>query len=448
MAGKIDLDLLDELLNYLKRKGAPIVELYAAWGEDFSVSMSEGELEYLERSEGGGVGIRILDEEGRMGFAHANNLDLTELKKAGEEALSKMPLSSSDRFRKVLPPKGDYPDPQVFDDGIFSISEGERLSFVKEIHEKAKEAHPLVQKVRRAEYSDGWYETALLNSFGTRLLKKGTYFSCDLAVLASKGKDREMGYYSQERRFLRELDVETVIHKAVDRAVSLIGGKRLKTRKASLVFSPEATADFISLLSSLISAENVQKGKSLLIGKLGKRVASECVSIVDDGTLDGGIGSAPFDGEGFPTRRKMVIDRGVLMTYLHNTYTAAKDGVETTGNAVRGYSSVPAVGSTNLFIMPGERNSADILGDVKEGLYVLSVMGLHTVNLISGDFSLGVSGLWIDNGEKVFPVRGMTIAGNLLEFFNSVEEVGNDLQFFRSVGGATLKVGDLTIGGE
>ncbi len=448
MAGKIDFDALVDILNYLRKKGAPIVEVYATWGEDFSVSLSEGRLEHFEKSEGGGVGIRVLDDEGRMGFAHANSLNLDELRKVGEEALAKMSLSSPDEFRKIVPPEGDYPNPEVFDESIFSISEGEKLSFVREIHDKAREAHSLVEKVRRAEYSDGWYEVALLNSFGTKLLKKGTYFSCDLAVLASKGKDREMGYYSQERRFLRELDAESVIHKAVDRAVSLIGGKRLKTRKASLVFSPEATADFISLFSSLVSAENVQKGKSLLFGKLGKQVASECVSIVDDGTINGGVGSSPFDGEGFPTRRKVVVDKGVLRTYLHNTYTAFKDNVETTGNAVRGYSSTPGVGSTNFFILPGERKPSEIIGDVREGLYVMNVMGLHTVNLISGDFSLGVSGMWIERGEKTFPVRGMTIAGNLLDLFSKVEEVGDDLRFFGSVGGATMKVGGLTIGGE
>ncbi len=448
MAGKIDLGVLAEILNYLGKKGAPIVEVYAAWGEDFTVSLSEGKLEHFEKSESGGVGIRVLDEEGRMGFAHANSLDLDELRKVGEEALAKMSLSSPDKFRKIVPPKGDYTDPKVLDESIFSISERERLSFVKEVHDKAKEAHSLVEKVRRAEYNDGWYEVALLNSFGTKLSKKGTYFSCNLAILASKDGDKEMGYYSQEKRFLKDLNPEEVVQRAVERAVSLIGGKRLKTRKAALVFSPEATADFISLFSSLVSAENVQKGKSLLFGKLGKQIASECVSIVDDGTIDGGVGSSPFDGEGFPTRRKVVVDNGVLRTYLHNIYTALKDGVETTGNAVRGYSSTPGVGATNFFILPGERKPSEIIKDVREGLYVMNVMGLHTVNLISGDFSLGVSGMWIERGERTFPVRGMTIAGNLLDLFSKVEEVGDDLRFFGSVGGATMKVGDLTIGGE
>ncbi|KUK13276.1 MAG: Peptidase U62, modulator of DNA gyrase, partial [bacterium 42_11] len=253
---------------------------------------------------------------------------------------------------------------------------------------------------------------------------------------------------SQEKRFFEELDLSEVSRKAIDRAVSLLGGKRVKSQKIPIILAPEVTADFISLFSVLLSAENVQKGKSLLCGRLGKKIASDKFTLIDDGTMEKGMGSAPFDAEGFPTKRKEVVVDGILETYLHNLYTASKDGVDTTGNAVRGYASIPSVGITNLFIMPGEKEPEEILKNVNKGLYILEVMGLHTVNLISGDFSLGVSGIWIENGEFAFPVKGVTIAGNLLEFFNRLEEVGKDLTFFGTVGGVTLVVSDVMVGGE
>lgn len=442
------MDLVVDVLKYLKSKNAFFAEIYAIYEDSFSVSLSDDGLEHLEKSKGGGIGIRLLDRDGKMGFAHANSLDFKTLKGVAEEALARISVSSPDPFRKYLPPSGNYPQVTICDETIFSLSERDKISIVEELCERAKESHPKVEKVRKAEYDDGIYEVVLANTEGVILHRDGTFFSIGLAVLASGEGEKEMGYYAQERRFFRDLDSAEIVKKAVDRATSLLGGKRIKSQKLPLVLSPEASSDFISLFASLLSAENVQKGKSLLANKLGNKVAFDSFSLVDDGTLDRGVGSAPFDGEGFPTKRKEVIEKGILKTYLHNLYTAYKDGVETTGNAVRGYASVPSVGITNLFILPGDSSPEEILNSIEKGLYVLDLMGLHTVNLVSGDFSLGVSGLWIENGELTFPVKGVSIAGNLLEFFNRIEGVGKDLVFFGNVGGVTLLISGVMVGGE
>ncbi|MEG3070470.1 MAG: metallopeptidase TldD-related protein [Candidatus Syntrophopropionicum ammoniitolerans] len=190
----------------------------------------------------------------------------------------------------------------------------------------------------------------------------------------------------------------------------------------------------MGIISSALTAEAVQKGRSLFAGKLGNRVAADVVTLIDDGTLEGGIGSAPFDGEGVPTGRTVLIDRGVLQQYLYNTYTAAKDGVHSTGNGVRGTFMTPEVGVTNLFIEAGQTPVAELFQDVASGLYVTEVMGMHTANPISGDFSVGVAGLLIENGEITAPVRGMAIGGNIIELFNNIDAVGDDLQFFGSRG--------------
>lgn len=446
--GMLNLDLLNDLKRYAEAKGSFLVEVYAVWEEGFSAAMSDDGMEHLERSKGGGVGIRVLDDSGRMGFAHTNTFDLEDLRAVADEAVLRLSLSTHDPFRRLEGPHGSYPSPSIFDDTIAFLSEEEKTSFLKRLYSEARGAHPLIEKVRKVEYDDGWYEVVLVNSLGLSLYKRGTFFSCGVVLLASKDGEREIGYHAQETRFFSDLNPDEVLSKAVYKSVSLLGGKRIKSQKTSVILSPEVTSDFISLFSVLTSAENVQKGKSLLAGKLGRKVASEALSLVDDGTIDRGMGSAPFDGEGFPTKRKDLVLDGVLLSYLYNLYTASKDGTETTGNAVRGYASIPSVGATNLFILPGKRGFSEILEDTDSGLYIIDVMGLHTVNLISGDFSLGVSGLWIDKGELAFPVKGVSIAGNLLSFFSGVEEVGSDLVFFGSIGGTTVKVRDVMIGGE
>ncbi|MCS7233222.1 MAG: TldD/PmbA family protein [Synergistetes bacterium] len=448
MARWIDLDLITSILDYLKTKNVFFAEAYVVYEDVFSAALSDDGLEHLEKSKGGGVGIRVIDKDGKMGFAHANSFDPNILRSIADEALKRVSLSSPDPFRKFLFPSGDYPEVCIFDGSIFSFRESEKVSVVEELYERAKGSHPKIEKIRKAEYDDGVYEIALANTEGMLLCKEGTFFSVGLAVLASGEGEKEMGYYGQEKRFFKDLDLSEVVEKTVEKAVNLLGGKRIKSQRLPLVLSPEVSCDFISLFATLLSAENVQKGKSLLANKLGDKVASSHFSLIDDGTINRGMGSSPFDGEGFPTKRKEVIEKGILKTYLHNLYTASKDGVETTGNAVRGYASVPSVGITNLFVMPGDKSPEEILRSVKRGLYVVDVMGLHTVNLISGDFSLGVSGLWIENGEMVFPVKGISIAGNILELFSKIEDVGKDLIFFGNVGGVTLLVSDVMIGGE
>ena len=206
---------------------------------------------------------------------------------------------------------------------------------------------------------------------------------------------------------------------------------------------------FLGMLSSALTAEAVQKGRSLFAGKVGQKVAAAEVSITDDGAKPDGILSMPFDGEGVPTQRTVLVEKGVLKGFLHNSYTAAKDGVSSTGNAVRGsYQSPPQLGSTNFYLAPGKWKPDAIIKDTGEGFYLTEVMGMHTANPISGDFSLGAAGIWIHNGELTTPVRGMVIAGNILELLERVDAVGSDLRFFGSRGAPTIRVASLTVSGQ
>ncbi len=207
------------------------------------------------------------------------------------------------------------------------------------------------------------------------------------------------------------------------------------------------SASLLGHLFEAISGDTIYRQASFLAGRLGEKIAGENVTIVDDGTMPGGFGTAPFDDEGVPSQRTVVVEKGVLKSYLLNTYTAKKLGLKTTGNASRALASTPSVGNGNFFLEPGVQTPEQIIGGIKQGLYVTELLG-YGVNLVTGDFSQGASGLWIENGELTYPVEEITVAGNLKDILNNIAEIGNDLEFRSSIAGPTLRIEGMTIAGE
>jgi PmbA protein len=195
-----------------------------------------------------------------------------------------------------------------------------------------------------------------------------------------------------------------------------------------------------------VNGDSVYRGASFLAGKLGQKIAGDNVNVIDDGTMPGGFGSSPFDGEGVPTRRTVVVDNGVLKSYLLNTYTAKKLSLHTTGNASRGLAGTPGIGPGNYFLVPGGKTPKQLISEVKDGLYVTEFLG-HGANLVTGDYSRGASGLWISGGEFVYPVEEITVAGNLKEMFFNISEIANDLEFRGAVAAPTIRLDGLTVGG-
>jgi PmbA protein len=219
-------------------------------------------------------------------------------------------------------------------------------------------------------------------------------------------------------------------------AVSALTGSRLRKFPSSSI-----------PWSRVPCGDSVYRGASFLAGKLGEKIAGANVNIIDDGTIPGGFGTAPFDGEGIPTRRTVVVENGILKSYLLNTYTARKLGLETTANASRGLAGTPGIGPGNYFLQPGTKTPKQIIADIKDGLYVTEFMG-HGSNLVTGDYSRGASGMWIVNGELAYPVEEITVAGNLKEMFNNISEIGSDLEFRGSMASPTIRIDGLTVGGE
>jgi PmbA protein len=224
-----------------------------------------------------------------------------------------------------------------------------------------------------------------------------------------------------------------------------LGGRAVPTQSVPVVLEPNIARDLLGDIFNAASGESIFRKASFLVGQLGEKIASERLTVIDDGTIRGKLGSRPFDGEGLPSRRTVVIGNGVLEGYLLNTYTARKLGLKSTGNAGRGLTGSPGVEAGNLFIEPGPHSPDEIIKSVSKGFLITELLGFG-VNIVTGDYSRSASGIWIENGELTFPIQGVTIAGNLKEMLNSIEMIGNDLDFRGSVVSPTLLIGRMTIG--
>jgi PmbA protein len=254
-------------------------------------------------------------------------------------------------------------------------------------------------------------------------------------------------WYSVARSLARLDPAEQVGKEAARRTVRRLGARKAKTAHVPVVLDPMVATSMLEHIFEGVNGDSVYRGASFLAGKLGEQIAGSNITVIDDGTLVGGFGTSPFDGEGIPTRRTVVVENGVLKSYLLNTYTAKKLGLETTANASRGLAGTPGIGPGNYFLEAGTKTPKQIIGDIKDGLYVTEFLGMG-VNLVTGDYSRGASGLWIVNGELAYPVEEITVAGNLKDIFKNISEIGSDLEFRGSVASPTIRIDGLTVGGE
>jgi PmbA protein len=313
--------------------------------------------------------------------------------------------------------------------------------------EAARARDPKVLSVREASWSDGAAESFYASTSGLSGWRRGTSVACGVTVVMKDGESYELGSYGQSKRHVGDIDLDEAARKAVDRTLMILGGKPLPTGKYTLLLEPETSASIVCEIGDMFCASEVHKGRSLMAGRLGQAVAGP-ITLVDDARLPRRAASASYDSEGVPTGRTVLIDSGVASAYLYNLQHAAKDGERSTGNASRGLSSLPDVGASNLVLQPGPDSPESLARRVSRGFLVMELMGLHTINPVSGDFSLGAKGVFVENGEFAGPVAGVTIADNLIGFLKKIAAVGNDLKFFGSIGAPTLLVEDVAIAGE
>ncbi|MEW6182942.1 MAG: TldD/PmbA family protein [Bacillota bacterium] len=431
-----------------KRQGADAVEAYVSTGRELSIEVRHGVVETLKQAEEKGIGVRVLKGR-RVGFAFGTELLKQGVRDTVERALAAAAYTSDDPFLHIPSLEGRYPSMELYDADIDSTPVESKISLAKRMEEAAFGADARVKVTESSTYQEGTGNVAIVNSKGIAAEYHSAACGLYISLAAEQDGQSETGYALWFGRRYRELTPEVLGREAAERAVKLLGAQTTGSCTVPVIFDPYVAVDIIGLLGPALTAEAVQRGRSLFAGKTGEQVAAGAITLVDDGTYPDGTGSAPFDGEGLPTGKTVLVKDGVLQGYLYNTYTARKEDRASTGNAVRhSFKSMPGVGTTNFYLEPGGRPAEELIREVREGLYVLEVMGMHTANPISGDFSVGAVGIWIENGVLTRPVRGVAIAGNVIELLKQVDAVADDLRFFGGRGAATFRVAALSVSGR
>lgn len=447
----ISRDQIEDRARYLidraSSMGASGSDVLFSARKGHMLSMKDGMPEKNTTGNGIGIGLRTIDAQGRQGIAYVSSIEKVDLETLLEWSWNNCRLSEPDPFISLYQGPSPSSHLEMEDPEIERIDPQYRIEACTRMTEIAYSTDTRVESVRSASWADGQGEILYLSSTGFCGWYKGSSASCGVAVVLKGKNGMEMGGFGDESRLLASLDPSEISRDAVKRTSAILDGSPLPTGKYDLVLDPEATASFIEVIGELFLAPNIHKNKSLLKDSLERKIASSSVSLIDDGTIPWGAGSSPFDGEGYPTERTVLLDNGIVRSFLYNLKYAKIDGVHPTGNAARGISSLPDVDISNLYIKPGSKDQDQIVSSVQKAIYIMEFLGLHTIDSVSGDFSLGIKGVRIENGNFVSPVSGMTIAGNLLELLDRIDMVGNDLRFFGNIGGCTLVVRDVAAAG-
>lgn len=449
MSGRLENDdAVDLALDALRRSGVRTGEVYVRDSTAGSIDVKDGEIETVTTRGDRGIGVRIV-EGARPGFAYTSDLTSAGIAECAEAARAMARVTEPDADLRVATEAPGNADLAIHDGGLGVRTLAERADVAQRVERAARAYDARITNFRKTSYSDGEATTIVATTAGVREAHRETWYGASTSAVATQDGERQIGGHGEAARRWSGVDPDAIGRRAADLAVRKLGARALETQKMAVLLDPWMGQQLLGAIAPLLSAENVLKGKSLFAGKTGQQVASEGVTIVDDPRLPGGMRSAPFDGEGVATRRRVLVDRGTLTGYLHSLKTASKTGARPTGNARRAtYTDAARIGSANLHIGAGTADPRELARRPDRALAVTSLLNLHTIDPISGEFSLGAAGEVLERGERAYPVQGITIAGNLTRLLASVVGVGNDLTFGPGgVGSPTLLIAELSIGG-
>jgi PmbA protein len=451
---KLETDLRELAQDIVRRAmagGASAAECVVREGDEFSTLVRLGQVETLKEAGSKAIGVRVFNGQ-RAASTYSSDFSSEGLDRMVKSALELARITSEDPYSGIPEPaqlgslSGDL---DLYYRDVYSLPGEERIEYARRTEKAALDYDPRIKNSEGGSFDAATGRKVLANSHGFVGEYRRSY--CSVAAVPIAQADTgamQRDYWFSVARTLKKLESpEEVGRIAAQRTLRRLGARKAKTAQVPVVFDPMVATSMLDHIFEGVNGDSVYRGASFLAGKLGQKVAGDNLTIIDDGTMRGGFGTSPFDGEGVPTRRTVVIDHGVLRSYLLNTYTAKKLGLATTGNAARGLAGTPGIGPGNYFVKPGAKTPQQIIGDIQEGLFVTEFLG-HGVNLVTGDYSRGASGLWISGGELAYPVEEITVAGNLKEIFFNISEVGNDLEFRGAVACPTIRIDGLTVGGE
>jgi len=431
--------------------GATAAEAVAMDGSEFSTVVRLGEVETLKESGSRGIGVRVFFGQ-RAASTHSSDLSPAGIKQLVDSALVLAKVTSEDPFAGIPEPsqlgklEGDL---NLYYDDVYSLSTADRIDYARRAEKAALDADPRITNSEGGSFDAAIGYKVLANSHGFIGDYQRSYCSVSAVPIAQiEASAMQRDYWYSVANSLKKLEpAEEVGRIAAKRTLRRLGARKVKTAKVPIVFEHTVAGALVGHIFEAVNGDSVYRGASFLTGKLNEKIAGDNINVDDDGTMPGGFGTSPFDSEGVPSRKTVVVENGVLKSYLLNTYTAKKLSLTTTGNASRGLAGTPGIGPGNFFLRPGTKSAQEIIADIKEGLFVTEFLGFG-VNLVTGDFSRGASGLWIQNGEFAFPVEEITVAGNLKDMFFNISEIGNDLEFRGSIASPTLRIDGMTVAGE
>ncbi len=449
---ELDLEqIAKDLVDKATAAGASAADVVVLEGEEFSTTLRLGKVEKLKEASSKGLGLRVFIGT-QSASAYSSDFSPASLDMLVERTLEMARETSEDPASGLAEPAllGRYEgDLQLYCPDVADFPAQERIAYAARAEEAAMASDP---RIRNSEGS--WFES----NVGTKIYANSAGFVggyrasyCSVAVSpiaqAEPGDGMERDYWYSVARSVAALDSpEAVGRKAAERALRRLGARKISTRQVPVVFDSETASSLAGHIFGAVRGDAIYRKASFLTGKLGEKIGGENLTVLDDGLRPGGFGSRPFDDEGIPASTTTVIERGVLKNYLLNSYAARKLGLETTGNASRALAGAPSVGPKNFYLQPGTHSPEEIIRSVKDGFYVTELIGFG-VNVVTGDYSRGAAGLWIENGELTYPVHEVTIGGNLQDILTHIEMIGNDLEFRRAVTSPTLRVDGLTVAG-
>ena len=443
-------ELAQDVVRQALTAGATDAECTIAEGDEFSSNVRMREVENLKEAGSRGAGLRILIGK-KTGASYSSDLSRDGVARMVASAIELAAITTEDPHAGMPEPEefgslaGDL---KLYSPGIADLDTGLKIEMARRAEGAALDFDPRISNSDGASFDSYTGRHIFANSRGFAGEYRSSYCSLSTSPVARDGESMERDYWFTMARSFEGLDApEKVGRTAAKRALRRLNAVKVETQKVPVVFEPRTARSLLDNIFEAVHGMSIYRHESFLAEKLGQLVASEAVTVVDDGTLPGLFGTSPFDDEGVPSRRTVVIERGVLKSYLLNTYAGRKLGMKTTGNASRGLTGNAGIGHGNFFLDCGVQSPEQIIAGIPNGFYVTELMGFG-VNVVTGDYSRGAAGLWIRNGELAFAVSEVTIAGNLNEMLHGIEAVANDLEFRGSVAAPTIKIGEMTVGGR
>jgi PmbA protein len=405
------------------------------------------QIDTLSRSEDVGLSIRLLKDK-RLGFSYTTSLEKNSIERAIESAVQIASVMPEDPFNEFAA-LGTfvYPNVDLMDAKGIKSPVAQKIELAKSLEALCRKSDARITAVRSASIAEVLSEVHLIDSSGEHIEHQMTMYSASITCKAEKDGDSQMGGDSGFSNYLDNLAIEKVAKSAALYATELLGAKDAPTLKCPAIFRNSVVADLIEFLAPSFSAENVDKGRSMLAQKKGQLIFAEQITLVDDGLMPGGYATSPFDGEGIPSRKTVLVDGGFCANFLYDGYYAKKFGMEPTGSAQRGIKSPPSIGFNNLYMSNGKKSMEQLCEGISRGIVITDLMGVHTANPVTGDFSLGASGILIENGKLTRPVRGFAVAGNVLDVFLKATDIGNDQKFFGNVGASSVRISEISVSG-